>query len=112
MSDSAPIRARGLNAGYGGRQVLHGLDFELARRRLSVVLGPGGAGKTTLVRALVGERPKVRGLWWTGELSLPGIDWCALFQQSPSFKTVQVTPDDGPPNSYRCRTLNEKAVKS
>ena len=34
--------------------MLHGLDFEVARGRITGLLGPSGCGKTTLMRAIVG----------------------------------------------------------
>lgn len=43
---------RGVSAGYGARQVLHGLSAELPRAALTVLLGPGGSGKSTLLHAL------------------------------------------------------------
>ncbi len=38
----------------GGREVLHGLSFSVARGRVTGLLGPSGCGKTTLMRAIVG----------------------------------------------------------
>jgi ABC-2 type transport system ATP-binding protein len=38
----------------GGRPVLHGLDFTVARGRVTGLLGPSGCGKTTLMRSIVG----------------------------------------------------------
>jgi ABC-2 type transport system ATP-binding protein len=38
----------------GGREVLHGLGFEVAAGRVTGLLGPSGCGKTTLMRAIVG----------------------------------------------------------
>jgi ABC-2 type transport system ATP-binding protein len=38
----------------GGRRVLHGLDFGVARGRITGLLGPSGCGKTTLMRAIAG----------------------------------------------------------
>lgn len=45
----------------GGREVLHGVDFELGDDEFVAVLGANGAGKSTLVRALVGLTPLSRG---------------------------------------------------
>jgi energy-coupling factor transport system ATP-binding protein len=40
----------GVRAGYGDREVLHGIDARLGRREVVAVLGPNGSGKTTLFR--------------------------------------------------------------
>jgi ABC-2 type transport system ATP-binding protein len=43
-----------LDVTRGERRVLHGLDFEVARGRITGLLGPSGCGKSTLMRAIVG----------------------------------------------------------
>jgi len=49
--DDAPrLEYRGVRAGYGAREVLHGIDTRLGRREVVAVLGPNGSGKTTLFR--------------------------------------------------------------
>ena len=40
-----------VRAGYGDREILHGIDARLGRREIVAVLGPNGSGKTTLFRA-------------------------------------------------------------
>ncbi|MBI5287465.1 MAG: ABC transporter ATP-binding protein [Chloroflexi bacterium] len=51
------LRIRGLSAGYPARPVLDGLDLDVARGELVVLLGPNGCGKTTLLRAITGVLP-------------------------------------------------------
>jgi len=48
------IEGSDLVVSRGGREVLHGLDFEVAAGRVTGLLGPSGCGKTTLMRAIVG----------------------------------------------------------
>ncbi len=48
------VEARGLHAGYGNVQVLHGIDLRVRPGEMVALLGPNGAGKSTLLRALAG----------------------------------------------------------
>ncbi|MEU9019928.1 ABC transporter ATP-binding protein [Actinomadura sp. NPDC048394] len=54
MSSSPAVQARDLRVVRGGREVLHGLSFDVPRGRIVGLLGPSGCGKTTVMRALVG----------------------------------------------------------
>ena len=47
----------------GGRQkvLLHGISFPLAERSMMAVIGPAGAGKSTLFNVLTGKRPATSG---------------------------------------------------
>ena len=47
-------QADGLVVRRGGRVILDGLTFTIARGRVTGLLGPSGCGKTTLMRTLVG----------------------------------------------------------
>jgi branched-chain amino acid transport system ATP-binding protein len=46
------LEVHGLTAGYGATQVLQGIDFALAARGITAILGANGAGKTTTLRAI------------------------------------------------------------
>ena len=46
--------ARAVEAGYGARRVLRGVDLALSSGGLIALVGPNGAGKSTLLRALAG----------------------------------------------------------
>src|SRR3954451_17316711 len=56
MTETAQVavEVEGLRVSGGGKPVLHGLDFEVARGRITGLLGPSGCGKSTLMRAIVG----------------------------------------------------------
>jgi branched-chain amino acid transport system ATP-binding protein len=49
---SALLEVRDLHASYGPAHVLHGMDFEVGKGEIVVLLGANGAGKTTTIRAL------------------------------------------------------------
>jgi ABC-type Mn2+/Zn2+ transport system ATPase subunit len=57
----ALIEARGLAAGYGGEPAIAGVEFSLAPGERLALLGPNGGGKTTLLRALLGELRPMAG---------------------------------------------------
>jgi ABC-type Mn2+/Zn2+ transport system ATPase subunit len=57
----AALAADGLAVGYGGRQVVEGLDLELARGSTLAVLGTNGSGKSTVVKTVAGLLRPVAG---------------------------------------------------
>ena len=62
----ALLEARGLRAGYGAGEVLHGIFFVVDAGGVTVLLGANGAGKTTTLRAVSGM------LRTTGEIRFDG----------------------------------------
>ncbi len=48
------ISIRGLSASYGNRRVLHGVDLDVFRGEIFVLLGGSGSGKTTLLKQMLG----------------------------------------------------------
>jgi sulfonate transport system ATP-binding protein len=63
----AVARVRGLSRAFGDRQVLDGLDLDIAPGEFIALIGRSGSGKSTLLRALAGLDPEV-----TGELTVHG----------------------------------------
>ena len=55
---SALLTVRGLSAGYGPIEVLHGVDLDVQEGQVAVILGANGAGKTTSLRAISGMIPR------------------------------------------------------
>lgn len=49
------LAARGIRKSFGRRQVLAGLDLEIAPGEMVAVVGENGTGKTTLLRILAGD---------------------------------------------------------
>jgi ABC-2 type transport system ATP-binding protein len=54
MATEPAIVIDGLRVRRGGRPVLHGLSFAVARGTVTGLLGPSGCGKSTLMRSIVG----------------------------------------------------------
>ncbi len=62
MNDTAPvIKTTGLALGYGGHSVLESVEIEVRRGEFWLLLGPNGTGKTTLLRALLGQLAPASG---------------------------------------------------
>lgn len=61
MPAAALIEADGLAAGYGGSPAISGVGFSLRAGQTLALLGPNGGGKTTLLRALLGELSPLAG---------------------------------------------------
>ncbi|WP_306582717.1 ATP-binding cassette domain-containing protein [Dokdonella sp.] len=70
MDTPAPlIEVAGLDAWYGRRQVLFGVDFTVRPGEIRVIMGGSGSGKSTLLRHLLGlQRPVA------GSVRLFGVD--------------------------------------
>ncbi|MFF7870857.1 ABC transporter ATP-binding protein [Streptomyces qaidamensis] len=54
-SRQPPLRISGVCKGYGGRQVLRGVDLDVPAGTLVGVVGENGAGKSTLLQIAVGQ---------------------------------------------------------
>lgn len=50
-----------LRAGYGRREIVHGIDFSLKQGDIATLLGHNGAGKSTVLGALMGKVEKFGG---------------------------------------------------
>ncbi len=52
MSDNVLIRAEGIRKSFNGKEVLKGIDLEIRRGEVVVIIGPSGSGKSTFLRCL------------------------------------------------------------
>jgi polar amino acid transport system ATP-binding protein len=69
-SDLTPmVRAEGVRKIFGHREVLKGIDLEVALREVLCVIGPSGSGKSTFLRC-INHLERIDGgrLWVGGEL--------------------------------------------
>lgn len=53
--------AENLSLSFGKKQVLHHISFEIAKGEVFGLLGPSGAGKTTLIKILTGQLRQEEG---------------------------------------------------
>ena len=59
----------GLEAFYGRRRILHGIDFSVKRGEIRVIMGGSGSGKSTLLRHIIGLQRPV-----SGTVNILGVD--------------------------------------
>ena len=71
------LTLKGVTAGYGGGNVLHGVDLTCDDRTVTCIVGPNGAGKSTVLRVISGLLP-----CRSGEISMDGE------------RTDRLAPDD------------------
>ncbi len=57
----ALLELQGVESGYGPMQILWGIDMEVSAGETVLLLGANSAGKTTLLRTLIGLLPCSRG---------------------------------------------------
>ena len=55
------LELRGVRAGYGKIEVLHGVDLAVPAGSIVALLGPNGAGKTTALKVAAGQLPATGG---------------------------------------------------
>jgi branched-chain amino acid transport system ATP-binding protein len=61
QGESDLLLVRGIDAGYGGRQVLFGVDIDIKEGEIVALLGTNGAGKSTLLKSISGVVEADRG---------------------------------------------------
>ena len=82
------LEVRDLEATFAGHGGVRAVDLTLPRGSLTVVSGPVGSGKTTLVRALLGLVPSTGTVRWNGE----PIDDLAAFMVPPRAAFLPQVP--------------------
>jgi branched-chain amino acid transport system ATP-binding protein len=113
---SEPIlRLRGLNTHIAQYHILHGVEFDVPRGELTMLLGRNGAGKTTTLRSVMGlwrasageilfEGRNIAGLS-TPEIARLGIAYVpesmAIFADLTVKENLVLAARDGPLDSAR-----------
>ena len=73
---------KGLHASVEGKEILHGVDLQIRRGEVHAVMGPTGAGKSTLSAVLTG-RPGYEVT--AGSVSFAGADLLAMSPEERSW---------------------------
>jgi phospholipid/cholesterol/gamma-HCH transport system ATP-binding protein len=99
-ADTPIIRVRGLRNAFGDQVVHDGLDLDVRAGEIIGIVGGSGAGKSVLMRSIIGLRPQQ-----AGSIEIFGIDtahmdaaaahemrrrWGVLFQDGALFSSLTV----------------------
>ena len=107
MNSAAPtqqgvrVTVRGLRRVFDGQPVLKGLNFEVERGEVFVVMGPSGSGKSVLLRHIIGlETPDDGEILIEGEsIQSPGVmdkyRMAMVFQSGALFNSLSVGENVG-----------------
>jgi phospholipid/cholesterol/gamma-HCH transport system ATP-binding protein len=95
------VTVRGLRRSFDGQPVLKGLNFEVERGEIFVVMGPSGSGKSVLLRHIIGlETPDEGEILIEGEsIQSPGVmdkyRMAMVFQSGALFNSLTVGENVG-----------------
>jgi len=86
------IEFRGVEAGYGGREVLRGVETVIGRGELVAIVGPNGAGKSTLLRLLTGVLAPTQGTVLLGGTPVAELSRVAIARRVAVVPQVAALP--------------------
>jgi multiple sugar transport system ATP-binding protein len=102
----AEVTIRALKKNYGGLQVVHGLDIDIADGEFVVLVGPSGCGKSTLLRMIAGLEEVTSGDIRIGERRVNNLppserDIAMVFQNYALYPHKTVAANMGFPLKMR-----------
>lgn len=78
------IKAQGIFKSFGSQPVLNGIDFTFEAGKTNLIIGRSGAGKTVLLKILVGLHKPDKGTVWYDDVEFSALDREASRQMSKS----------------------------
>ncbi len=79
------IKLIDLHKSFGDQVVLHGLNLEIPKGKVTVILGPSGAGKTVILRHMIGLSKPDRGQVWLDDVEISALSEQALSRVRKRF---------------------------
>src|SRR5258708_16176124 len=89
------IRIRGLKKAFGDHKVLRGVDLDVARGKINIIIGGSGQGKSVLMKHLMGLlKPDQGHIYVDGEDVVPLDD----YQLNPERRKFGMLVQYAPPS--------------
>ena len=114
------VEVRDLRLSYGGREVIHGISFDIYEREIFAIIGPAQSGKTSLLRCLNRTVEFTPGARTSGVVKIDGQDVREVkdvYQLRRKIGMVAPLPVGLPLTIYdnvafapRCSGLRDRAV--
>ena len=116
------IRAEKIFKSFGDQEVLKGIDFTFEAGKTNLIIGRSGAGKTVLLKILVGLYPPTNGQVWYDDKELCSLskkqlrairmDVGMLFQGNALFDSMTIEENIRfPMDMFTPKTLKEKQAR-
>lgn len=87
------LKTENLRSGYGDKEVLHNIGFEVPKGKLTCILGPNGCGKSTLLKTVAGLIRPIKG-----SVTLDGADVFKMTRQEVAKKTAYLAQGKNTPD--------------
>jgi branched-chain amino acid transport system ATP-binding protein len=94
------LEATGLTGGYGGMDILNGVDIAVGSGEIVAIVGPNGAGKSTAMKAIIGLIPLK-----SGRVSFAGDDITGKPPEQLAARGIAYVPQEH--NVFRTLTVEE-----
>lgn len=118
------IKIEEFSAGFNSRTVLEHVSLTVPERGITCLMGPGGVGKTTLLRSLARLNESFPSYWWHGRVEFEGRDYLRemdlaesnqavrLLVQKAKLYTASVAENIASPNGeFECHALPTREEK-
>ncbi len=90
------LEVRGLRAGYGDKEIVHGVSFDVARGEFVCIIGANGCGKSTLLKNLLGlVKP------FGGTVSINGKDLSSMDERERARHFAYIPQAHTPPFPFK-----------
>lgn len=100
------ISLHDVHFGYSEREVIHGIDLDIAEKQVTALVGPSGSGKSTLARLIAGFWDPTSGVVKIGNTALTNMTADQLARSIAYVDQNSFLFDDTIMNNIRMGNLN------